>query len=145
MSLPNHIMGVIRGMRDAGIGGYASSAELLIALEGEMNASASKKERGSAGCRQRRDFPVSPVDASSEPFKNTATSRSLSLSRSPPLNCEGALHLAALELEMVQMAGLNATLIQTFHCSQNDIKVNSKWRLCHQLETNSNTSNRIVL
>lgn len=31
-------MGVIRGMRDAGIGGYASSAELLIPLEGEMNA-----------------------------------------------------------------------------------------------------------
>lgn len=77
-------MGVIRGMRDAGIGGYASSAELLIALEGEMNASASKKERGSAGCRQRRDFPVSPVDASSEPFKNTATSRSLFPLSLPP-------------------------------------------------------------
>lgn len=83
-------------------------------------------------------FSASPVDASSEPFKTPPR-----LSLSPPLS--GALHVSALELEMVQMAGLNATLIQTFHCLQNDIKVNSKWRLCHQLETNSNTSNKIVL
>lgn len=58
MSLPNHIMGVIRGMRDAGIGGYASSAELLIPLEGEMNASASKKSEG----------PLGAVSAGTSPF-----------------------------------------------------------------------------
>lgn len=92
---------------------------------------------GSVGLPLRRAFSVSPVDASSEPFKTPPLS--------PLSNLVGALHVTALELEMVQMAGLNATLIQTFHCLQNDIKVNSKWRLCHQLETNSNTSNKIVL
>lgn len=51
-------MGIIRGMRDAGIGGYASSAELLIPLEGEMNASASKKSEG----------PLGAVSAGTSPF-----------------------------------------------------------------------------
>lgn len=57
-------MPVIHGARDAGIGGDASSVELITYLEAE-----SREKRGSAEPSQLVAFSVPPVDASSEPFK----------------------------------------------------------------------------